>query len=68
MTVREVVRKNPLKVIFGSISIGTVLFTVLGTLFTDARYIHAADFEKYKIHNAEVIQDLQKQLTDLSKK
>jgi nucleoid-associated protein YgaU len=68
MTVREVVRKNPLKVIFGSISIGTVLFTVLGTLFTDARYIHAADFEKYKVQNAEVIRDLQKQVNELSKR
>lgn len=68
MSVREVVRQNPIKTILGSISIGTILFTVLGTLFTDSRYTHADEFEKYKAESALVIEDLQKQVKELSKR
>lgn len=67
MSVREVVRQNPFKVIFGSISIGTVLFTVAGTLFTDARYVHVSDMEKYKAETELVIKDLQNQISEISK-
>jgi len=68
MSVREIIRENPWKALIGSVSIGTIIFTLVGTLFSEMRYATVADLEKHKMENAVIIRELQKQLTELSKK
>jgi hypothetical protein len=68
MSVRELVRENPWKALIGSISIGTIIFTLVGTVFSEMRYATVADLEKHKIENSVIIRELQKQITEISKK
>jgi hypothetical protein len=64
----EVIKQNPWKTLIGSISAGTIIFTIVGTLFSEMRYTTNEAFEKHKIENSVVIRELQKQITELSKK
>jgi len=64
----EVVKQNPWKTLIGSVSIGTIIFTLVGTLFSEMRYTTVTDFEKHKIENSIVIRELQRQITELSKR
>lgn len=68
MSVREIIKENPWKALIGSVSIGTIIFTLVGTVFSEMRYTSITDFEKHKIENSIVIRELQKQITELSKK
>lgn len=68
MSVREIIKANPWKALIGSISVGTIIFTLVGTLFSEMRYATVADFERHKVENSVVIRELQKQITELSKK
>jgi len=68
MSVREIIKENPWKALIGSISIGTIIFTLVGTIFSEMRYATIADFERHKIENSVVIRELQNQITELSKK
>jgi hypothetical protein len=65
----EVVKQNPWKITLGTI--GTVVFSLVGILFSDARYVHQdkAALEKAALEKAAImqsIQDLQKQVKELS--
>jgi len=64
MSVREIIRANPWKALIGSVSVSTIIFTLVGTVFSEMRYATVSDFEKQKVE----IRELQKQLTELSKK
>lgn len=64
MSVREVIRENPWKALIGSISIGTIIFTLVGTVFSEMRYATISDLEKQKVE----ITELQKQISEISKK
>lgn len=68
MSVREIIKENPWKALIGSVSIGTIIFTLVGTLFSEMRYATVSDLEKHKIENSVLIRELQKQITELSKK
>jgi len=68
MSVREIIKENPWKALIGSISIGTIIFTLVGTIFSEMRYATVADLEKHKIENSVIIRELQNQITELSKK
>jgi len=68
MSVREIIKENPWKALIGSISIGTIIFTLVGTIFSEMRYATIADFERHKIENSVIIRELQNQITELSKK
>lgn len=68
MTVRELIKENPWKALIGSVSIGTIIFTLVGTIFSEMRYATAIDLKQYRAETAVVIEDLQKQIAELSKK
>jgi hypothetical protein len=68
MSIKEIIKENPWKALIGSVSVGTIIFTIVGSVFSEMRYANANDVEKYKAETALVIKDLQKQIADLSKK
>lgn len=46
---------------------GTIIFTVAGTMFSDARYAHAVDVKKNNVEIQKQIDDLKKEIKELSK-
>lgn len=58
----ETIKNNPWKIFLGST--GTIIFTVVGFLFSDARYVHQSEYIKDKI----AIEELQKQIEQLKVK
>lgn len=48
MSVRELVRENPWKALIGSISISTLLFTGVGTIFSELRYAKTDEVKELK--------------------
>lgn len=66
MTVRELIKENPWKALIGSISIGTIIFTLVGSVFSELRYVSRSEFEQHKVENSVVIRELQKQVIILS--
>lgn len=64
MSVREVIRANPWKALIGSVSIGTIIFTLVGSVFSEMRYATVADLKRAKTE----IHELQEQVAELSKK
>ena len=64
MSVREVVRNNPWKALIGSVSIGTIIFTIVGSVFTEFRYVSKDALEETTVR----LQELEKKVSELSKK
>lgn len=64
MSVREVIRENPWKALIGSISAGTIIFTIVGSIFTELRYVSKDKLEETTVR----IQELEKKVAELSKK
>lgn len=64
MSVREVVRNNPWKALIGSVSAGTIIFTIVGSVFTEFRYVSKDTLEETTLR----IQELEKKVSELSKK
>jgi len=64
MSVRELVRNNPWKTLIGSISVGTIVLTVVGSVFTEFRYVSKDKLEETTLR----IQELEKKVSELSKK
>jgi hypothetical protein len=64
MSVREVIRENPWKALIGSISAGTIIFTIVGSIFTEVRYVSKDKLEETTVR----IQELEKKVSELSKK
>lgn len=58
--------KNHYGKIFTGIS-GTIIFTVAGTMFSDARYAHAVDVKKQNAELRQAIDDMKKEIKELSK-
>lgn len=46
---------------------GTIIFSVAGTMFSDARYAHAVDVRKQNIELRQAIDDMKKEIKELSK-
>jgi len=61
----EVVKQNPWKITLGTVA--TVIFSIGGVLFSDARYAFKEDVKKDKAETMQLIQDLQKQVKELSR-
>lgn len=61
----EAVKENPWKITLGTVA--TVTFTIAGIFFSDARYEFKSDAKKDKAEIVLQIQELQKQVKDLSK-
>lgn len=64
MSVREIIRENPWKTLVGSISAGTIIFTIVGSIFTEFRYVSKDSLEETTLR----IQELEKKVSELSKK
>lgn len=58
--------KNHYGKIFAGTS-GTIIFTVAGIWFSDARYAHAGDVKKNNIEVRQAIEDLKAEIKELSK-
>lgn len=68
MSIKEIIKQNPWKTLIGSVSIGTIIFTLVGSMFSEMRYVNVSEFRKHKLENALVIKELQNQILELSKK
>lgn len=64
MSVREVVRNNPWKALIGSVSVGSIIITIVGSVFTEFRYVNKTELEETTLR----IEELEKQVSELSKK
>jgi hypothetical protein len=60
----DVVKKNPWKITLGTVA--TVLFSVVGVFFSDARYEFKKDAEREKEEIRETIKELQKKVEALT--
>lgn len=60
----DVVKKNPWKITLGTVA--TVLFSVLGVFFSDARYEFKKDAAKETAETRQMIQELQKKVEGLT--
>jgi len=61
----EIIKKHPGKIFAGTT--GTIIFTVGGFFFSDARYVHSDEYKKQNIELREEIRKLQIQVKELSK-
>lgn len=64
MSVREIVRNNPWKALIGSVSVGSIIFSIVGSVFTEFRYVNKTELEETTLR----IQELEKKVSELSKK
>jgi cell division protein FtsL len=46
---------------------GTIIFSVAGTIFSDARYAHAVDVKKNDTEIRQTIEDMKREIKDLSR-
>lgn len=65
-TTWQTIRDNPWKIFFGTT--GTIIFSVAGVFFSDARYAHATDVHKDKIALEQRVLVLETQLKILQEK
>ena len=65
-TTWKTIRENPWKIFLGTS--GTIIFSVAGIFFSDARYAHARDVNKDKIALEQRVLVLETQLKALQEK
>ena len=65
-TTWQAIRDNPWKIFFGTT--GTIIFSIAGVFFSDARYAHASDVNKDKIAIEQRVLALEDQLKALQEK
>lgn len=61
-----IIKDNPWKIFLGTS--GTVIFTVVGILFSDSRYVHKTTYEKEQASVQASIAHLQQQIDEISKR
>jgi hypothetical protein len=59
--------KNHYGKIFSGIT-GTIIFTIAGYWFSDARYVHTKDLEKQNIELRQELDSIHKQLSEIKHK
>lgn len=63
MPVREIIKEHPWKTLIGSISIGTIVFTIAGSVFTEVRYVSKDKFDEVTTR----LHVLEEKVSELSK-
>jgi hypothetical protein len=64
MSVRELVRNNPWKTLIGSVSVGSVIITIVGSVFTEFRYVNKSELKETTAR----IEELEKKIIEITKK